>query len=75
MPFCCVIDKCQTRTSDKLETCVYGVVLNMSKFILNKDYSQTALIFCFHVKKTATESYRLLREAYGECASLQDTCE
>ena len=26
-PFCCIIDKRQTRTSDKLERCVYSVVL------------------------------------------------
>ena len=25
-PFCCVINKCRTRTSDKLETCVHSVV-------------------------------------------------
>ena len=25
--FCCAIDKCQTRTSDKLERCVHSVVL------------------------------------------------
>ena len=36
---------------------------------------QRALIFCFHLKKTAAESYRLLREAYGEHAPLQDTCK
>jgi len=30
----------------------------------NKEHSRTALIFCFHLKKTAAESYRLLREAY-----------
>ena len=26
-PFCCVINKCQTRTTDKLEKCVHSVVL------------------------------------------------
>ena len=30
--------------------------------------------FCFHLKKTAAELYRLLREAYGERAPSQDTC-
>ena len=50
-------------------------VFNMSKFIPNKEYSRTALIFCFHLKKTAAESYRLLREAYGEHAPSQGTCE
>ena len=47
----------------------------MSKFIPNKKHSRIALIFCFHLKKTAAESYRLLREAYGEHAPSQDTCE
>ena len=47
----------------------------MSKFVPNKEHSRTALIFCFHLKKTAAESYRLLREAYGEHAPSQDTCE
>ena len=41
----------------------------------NKEHSQTLLLFCFHLKKTAAESYRLLQEAYGDHASLQDTCE
>ncbi len=47
----------------------------MSKFIPNKQHSRTALSLCFHLKKTAAESYRLLREAYGERAPSQDTCE
>ena len=34
-----------------------------------------ALIFCFHLKKTAAESYRLLREAHSEHAPSLDTCE
>ena len=47
-------------------------MFNVSKFIPNKEYSQTALIFCFYLKKTVAESYRLLREANGEHAPLQD---
>ena len=47
----------------------------MSKFVPNKEHSRTVLIFCFHLKKTAAGSYRLLREAYGEHAPSQDTCE
>ena len=38
----------------------------MMKFVPNKEHSRTALIFCFHLKKTAAESYRLLGEVYGE---------
>ena len=41
-------------------------VFNMSKFIPIKEHSWTALIFGFHLKKTAAESYRLLRKAHGE---------
>ena len=47
----------------------------MLKFIPNKKHLWTALIFCFHLKKTAAESYRLLREAHGEHAPSQDMCE
>ena len=45
----------------------------MTKFVSNKEHSRTALIFCFHLKKTA--EYRLLGEAYGEHAPSQKTCE
>ena len=47
----------------------------MTKFVLNKEHSRTALIFCFHFKKTAAESYRLLGEAYSEHAPSQKTNE
>ena len=51
------------------------VVFYTSKFIPNKEHSRTTLIFCFHSKKTAAESYRLLREACGETVPSQDTHE
>ena len=41
------------------------------KFVPNKEHSRIALIFCFHLKKTAAESYRLLGEAYDEHAPSQ----
>jgi len=50
-------------------------MFNMTKFVLNKEHSRIALIFCFHLKKTAAESYRLFGEAYGEHAPSQKTCE
>ena len=53
----------------------FCVVFNVSKFISNKEHSWTALIFCFNLKKTAAESYRLLRESNGDHALSQDTCE
>ena len=51
------------------------VLFNVSKFIPNKELSRTALIFCFHLKKTAAESYSLIREAYDEHSPSQDMCE
>ena len=47
----------------------------MTKFVPNKEHSRAALIFCFHLKETAAESYRLLGEAYGEHAPSQKTYE
>jgi len=47
----------------------------MTKFVSNKEHSRTALIFCFHLKKTAADSCRLLGEAYSEHAPSQKTCE
>ena len=34
----------------------------------------TALIFCYHLKKTAAESHRMLVEAYGEHALGKSQC-
>jgi len=47
----------------------------MTKFVSSKEHSRTALIFCFHLKKTAAELYRLLGEIYSEHAPSQKTCE
>ena len=46
----------------------------MTKFVPNKEHSRTALIFCFHLKKTTAESYRLLGEAYDEHAPSCTRC-
>ena len=54
---------------------VLCVMFNMSKLIPNKEHSRTALILCFLLKKTAAESYRLLREAYCEHTPSKDTCK
>ena len=35
---------------------------------------RTALIFCYHLKKTAAESHRILAEAYGEHALGKSQC-
>ncbi|MBJ5664573.1 hypothetical protein JGG94_23735 [Salmonella enterica subsp. enterica serovar Infantis] len=33
-----------------------------------------ALLFCFHLKKSAAESHRLLVQAYGKHALSETTC-
>jgi len=65
------------RSSDLIEKYLHSIVVfNMTKFVPNKElHLRTALIFYFHLKKTAAESYRLLGEAYGEYAPSQKTCE
>nr|KAF6387346.1 hypothetical protein mMyoMyo1_007855 [Myotis myotis] len=47
----------------------------MSNFMPKKEHLREALIHYFILKKSAAESYRILREAYGEHAPSQDTCE
>lgn len=46
----------------------------MSKFVPTKRNLREALLFCFHLKKTAAESHRLLQEAYGEHALSERSC-
>ena len=38
----------------------------MSSFVPTNNDLRTALVFCYHLKKTAAESHRMLVEAYGE---------
>lgn len=45
----------------------------MSTFIPKKEHLREALLFCFHLKKCAAESHRMLSEAYGKHA-LSETC-
>lgn len=47
----------------------------MSNFVPKKQHFPQALIFCFHLKKTAAEAHRMLVEAYGEHAPSERTCE
>jgi len=47
----------------------------MSSFVPTKRNLREALLFCFHLKKLATESLRLLSEAYGDYAPLISICE
>lgn len=47
----------------------------MSEFVPKKHHLREALLFCFHMKKTAAASRRLLVDAYGEHALSQSQCE
>jgi len=38
----------------------------MSNFVPGNYDLRTALIFCYHLKKTAAESHRMLIKAYGD---------
>ena len=46
----------------------------MSNFLPGNYDLRTALIFCYHLKKTAAESHRMLVEAYGEHALGKSQC-
>ncbi|KAM0726699.1 Mariner Mos1 transposase [Formica fusca] len=46
----------------------------MSNFVPRNYDLRTALIFCYHLKKTAAESHRMLVEAYGEHALGKSQC-
>ena len=46
----------------------------MSNFVPENYDLHTALIFCYHLKKTAAESHQMLVEAYGEHALSKSQC-
>lgn len=46
----------------------------MSKFVPSNEHMRSALIYCFHSKKTAAESHGMLVEAYGNLALSETTC-
>ena len=46
----------------------------MSNFVPGNYDLRTALIFCYHLKKTAEESHRMLVEDYGENALGRSQC-
>ena len=46
----------------------------MSNFVPGNYDLRTALIFCYHLKKTAAESHRMLVEANGEHALGKSQC-
>jgi len=46
----------------------------MSRFLPDKEHLREALLFCFHLKKSAAEAHRILVEAYGDNALSDTTC-
>ena len=46
----------------------------MSVFEPNSRHLRKVLIFCFHLKKTAAEAYRMLWSTYGEATLSKRTC-
>ena len=46
----------------------------MSSFVPTNNDLRTALVFCYHLKKIAAESHRMLVEAYGEHALGKTQC-
>ena len=53
----------------KFNTNIYFfIALKIWNFVPKNYDLMTALIFCYHMKKTAAESHRMLAKAYGEHA-------
>ena len=50
------------------------MALNISNFVPGNYDFWTALIFCYHLKKTAAESHRMLVEVYGGHALGKSQC-
>ena len=46
----------------------------MSSFVPTNYDLRTALVFCYHLKKTAAESHRMLFEVYGKHALGKTQC-
>ena len=53
---------------------LFFTVLNMSNFVLTKQYSREILVFCFNWKKSAAEAHRMLFEVYGDNALTDKSC-
>ena len=47
----------------------------MSNFVPEKVFLRRVLLYYFNMKKTATESHRILVEVYGEHALAERTCQ
>lgn len=45
------------------------------QFVPSKRHLREVLLFCFHLKKSAAESRRMIFDAYGEHAPSSSACE
>ena len=52
----------------------FFITSKISGFEPMKQHMRKALLFCFNLKKSADESHRLLKEAYGEHDPTEITC-
>lgn len=50
------------------------LLVKMSQFEPNKRHLREALLFCFHLKKSAAEAHRMIQEAYGEGCVADSMC-
>ena len=64
----------QQTTTQVRYTSVFTTSINMSSFVPTNYDLRTAVVFCYHLKETAAESYRMLVEAYGEHALGKTQC-
>ena len=53
---------------------LFFTVLNMSNFVLTKQYLQEVLVFCFNWQKSAPERHRMLVEVYSDNALTDESC-
>ena len=70
------LDTCQHNDRTTLvNSCLHHKFsrLNMSVFDRNS-HLRESLIFCFYLKKTATEAHRMLSSTYGEATFRERTC-
>ena len=66
MPFSCVINSFRCAINWTSVCIVLYCCVQLSQFIPSKKKSRTALNFRFRLKNTASESYGLLQEGYGD---------
>lgn len=68
------VNNIQYTTFQISKTTHFFTALNMSNFVPSNYDLRTSLLFCFFLKKNATESHQMLMEAYGGHALSQRMC-